>query len=702
MFNSLLAKIFGVSKEVIEFVRDSKKRYFQRLLIILPLTAWATIFYQINPLFIKWQIDSLTQGWTKIGNYDLQKVIFVFAAIIGLYLFLNLLDKFFLFLKNIVIIRLNQDTEGFLEDKFTNFLTKFDGAFLSSENNLRLIRNLQWRLSDIEKKFTELLQKVIESGLGIFALILVLPLIHPYLLGIILFSVFVDLLLDYVQNQTWRQFELLEARQSEQRSEIKWRLIMYFNQILSNNWLTQINRIYTQRRTEFFKTQFQQQRLDQNFSLAKDISNLIVYSLASLVGGYLVINKQIEIGTFVIFGLYIDRLKTQVQSIGSVFRTVFELRFELFRFDFLMHIKPKLDYSNIQKFESNSVFKITIQNLSFKYPQFFQEELDYLKSMQKRVGVLKEIDEKNPHLQKKSNSKNPKQNFLQKIYNKIIHQSTSVWNRDRLKSEFKELEKMFARAGENQMILKNLNLELEQGKIYAIVGYNGAGKTTLTKLLKRSVDPTSGDIFLHYKIPGKAGKTKDFVPNMKNIDPLIWRKNLASLEQQSFLWDSLSVRDNLLLGLEPKEASKITDKKLFEAIEKVGLREIVKDLEAVIGEGLELSGGQSQLLEIARVYLQKKPVLILDEGTNQLDAVRENQILELLQEIKKTSIVIFITHRMTTCHKCDEVVILENGKLAVKGNPVDLLKSAKPNLYKKFWRLQVIGGQSGLGENKAE
>ena len=119
-----------------------------------------------------------------------------------------------------------------------------------------------------------------------------------------------------------------------------------------------------------------------------------------------------------------------------------------------MHIKPKLDYSNIQKFESSSVFKITIQNLSFKYPQFFQEELDYLKSMQKRGGVLKEIDDKNPHLQKSLSPKNSKQNFLQKIYNKIIHQSTSVWNRDRLNSEFKELEKMFERAGENQMILK--------------------------------------------------------------------------------------------------------------------------------------------------------------------------------------------------------------------------------------------------------
>lgn len=701
MFNSFLAKLFNVSKEAVEFVRDNKKRYVQRLLIILPLTAWATIFYQVNPLFIKWQIDSLTQGWTRIGVYEFNQVIIVFALIIGLYLLLNLLDKFFLFLKNIVILRLNQDTEGFLEDKFTNFLTKFDGAFLSSENNLRLIRNLQWRLSDIEKKFTELLQKVIESGLGIFALILVLPLIHPYLLIIIITSVVVDLLIDYVQNQNWRQFELLEARQSEQRNEIKWRLIWYFNQILSNNWLTQINRVYTQRRNDFFKTQFRQQRLDQNFSLAKDISNLLVYSLASLVGGYLVINKQIEIGTFVIFGLYIDRLKSQVQSIGSVFRTIFELRFELFRFDFLMHIKPKLDYSNIQKFESSSVFKITIQNLSFQYPQFFQEELDYLQMMQKRVGILKDIDDKNPLTQNISEAKKNKQNWFQKIYNKIVHQSISVWNRNRLNDEFKELEKMFEKAGENKMILENLNLELEQGKIYAIVGYNGAGKTTLTRLLKRSVDPTSGDIFLHYTIPGKSGKTKSFVPNMKNIDPLVWRKNLASLEQQSFLWDSLSVRDNLLLGLDSKE-SKIDDKKLFEVIEKVGLGDIVKDLDAIIGEGLELSGGQAQLLEIARVYLQKKPIVILDEGTNQLDAVRENQILELLQEIKKTSIVIFITHRMTTCHKCDEVVILENGKLAVKGSPVDLLKSTKPNLYKKFWRLQVIGGQTGLGENNKE
>jgi ATP-binding cassette subfamily B protein len=222
------------------------------------------------------------------------------------------------------------------------------------------------------------------------------------------------------------------------------------------------------------------------------------------------------------------------------------------------------------------------------------------------------------------------------------------------------------------MILKDLNLELKKGNIYAVVGYNGAGKSTLTKLIKRSIDPTTGEIIIN--------KTK-----LTTIEPLFWKKYLASLEQESFLWESLSVRENLSLG----SKQQYSDEQLFLALEKVGLKEKITDLDLILGENLELSGGESQLLEIARVYLQKKPIIIMDEGTNQLDAIREARILEILQEIKKDSIIIFITHRMTTCLKCDEVIVLENGQIQITGKPKLLLGKDQDNLFKTFWETQL-------------
>jgi ABC-type multidrug transport system fused ATPase/permease subunit len=124
-------------------------------------------------------------------------------------------------------------------------------------------------------------------------------------------------------------------------------------------------------------------------------------------------------------------------------------------------------------------------------------------------------------------------------------------------------------------------------------------------------------------------------------------------------------------------------------IKKVGLDKSINSLDQIIGEDLELSGGQSQLLEIARVLIQKKPIVIMDEGTNQLDAEKEDAIMQLLLEIKKNAIVIFITHRMTTCKNCDEVLVLEEGVIKASGNPETLLHSKQKNLYQKFWNLQV-------------
>ncbi|MEI6729611.1 MAG: ABC transporter ATP-binding protein [bacterium] len=293
--------------------------------------------------------------------------------------------------------------------------------------------------------------------------------------------------------------------------------------------------------------------------------------------------------------------------------------------------------------------------------------------MQQRVGMVVELDQKK--VTKAVENGNWFSRLLFWIRQKMSHQSLSVWSRKRLEKELKELEDIFGKAAKNELVLKGLNITFEKGKIYSLVGYNGAGKTTLTKLLKRTIDPTRGEILVNGK-------------SLTTVEPLYWKKYLASLEQENFLWESLSIRDNLLLG---QEGKKVSDKEIFKALEKVGLKDKVKDLDAIIGEGVELSGGQNQLLEIARVLIQKKPIVILDEGTNQLDAEKEAKIMALLQEIKQHSIVIFITHRMTTCRNADQILVLENGKLTSQGSPQELLKAKKENLFQKFWKLQVVG-----------
>jgi len=670
-FYLFLAKILRISPEVIYFISDNRKRYFKKLAVILPLTAWSSLLYQIYPIFIKFEVDALTENWTKIGTFEFKNTLEVFAVIVAALLGLQLLDAFLKYWKDNVMDKLNQQSDAFLEDKFNLFLTKFDSSFLASENNLRLIRNLQYNFDGLENKVNTLLTTSIELFVGLIAIVGILPFIHPLLLSLIILSVVLNMIFDMLQNNAWRRFELVETRKSSLRSEIRWRLIWYFNRILNNGWLDQLYHNYKGRRQDWFEIKYKQNKLDRSYVLAKNYLNNSLQAISSLIAAWLVIQKAIQIGTFVVFDLYISRIKGVLENIGAIFRTVVELRFELFRIDFLLNIKPKLDYSDIKDFQAVDINTIQIQNLNFTYPKFFTEEIDYLKQMRSRLGVLDDSSNEKP--------KDFKSRML-KIWNDLSQRSLGKWEKDQLKKEFDEIEEIFKKANQNQLILSDLDLEFKKGKIYALVGYNGAGKTTLTKLIKRAIDPSQGDIFINQT-------------NLKTIDPVLWKNNISSLEQENFIWDSFSIRENLNLGNPNK--LEFSDEQLWNALDKVGLKPEIKDLDVVCSEGIELSGGQNQLLEIARVYLQKKPIVILDEGTNQLDAIKENQILNILQEIKQNSIVIFITHRMTTCSRCDEILVLDEGKLAIKGSHKELLNSDVSNLYQKFWKIQVEGEGNG-------
>lgn len=694
MFKKTLAKIFAVSPEVIDFISDSKKNYIKRLWILLPLAAWASFFNVINPLFIKWIIDSLTQGWTSIGSIQLNSVWLVFLSIIVLLAVLTLIDNIFSYLKGVLLLRLNKDTESFLEDKFANFLTQFDGAFLSGENNLRLIRNLQWNIGSNQEKLILLAQKLVETVIGLATLAFVLPFIHPYLVILIFASVALDSLLDYIQNQAWRKYELLESRQNQQKLQLSWRINSSFNKLLENGWIGQILATYRQRRSNWIETSVAQGKSDQLFILIKSFSNLSLNIGSLVIAGWLFSTGQIPIGTFVVFELYISRVRGQLQGIGEIFRWIFELRFEFFRYDFLIHIKPKLDLKINKKPEFKSIDSLTVSNLNFTYPEFYVEEKEYFNQMKSRILGVTKIDKKlkqqtspsyeegvrrtegvmvNDTLESQNNIF---KRFFNYLRNKISHQSLSVWRRRNLEKELTELENMFSNSGQNKIILDDLSYTFKKGQIHAIVGYNGAGKTTLTKLIKRTIDPSSGEILINNT-------------SLKTIEPNFWKSYIAAIEQENFLWESLTVRENLLLGLSSLEASKITDIMLFKIINKVGLKDKITTLDLIIGENLELSGGQKQLLEIARVIIQQKPILILDEGTNQLDAEKEQLVLNLLQEIKKQAIIIFITHRMTTTKKCDQILVLQNGKIAATGTPDELLAKNQSNLFKSFWETQV-------------
>lgn len=651
MFNSIFKKLLDSDDKTLDFILDRESKIWSKLAFILPLAFWSTTFGLIAPLFIKWNIDALTNKQTKIFGTDFGTTWNVVLMIILTHCGLNLFNQILYFINNRIMNRVNFTADAYLEDKFNHFLRRFDSSFLGAENNLRLVRNLQWSLGGIQNSFLRIFTLFIEIPVTVIGLVAIIPYLHPYLMVIMVISAGLVLSLDAIKANQWRQFELIENRQGEQKNQLSWRIVWFFNNFLTNGWLNNIYEMYRVKRSTWQETKLKQYIKNDNTGFLITLVNEGTFLANSLLAAWLVLTNAITIGTLSVFFFYGDKVKEFMYKVGDFIKVIIDLRFALFRLSFLLHMKPKLDYSNIIPFEPTTIDSLEFKNVDFAYPTFFTDEKEYLTRMQKKLGLIED----------------PNANW----WNRNVQKHMSGSKKD-LQAELNELEVMFSKAAENKVILNKLNFKLNKGTIYGIVGYNGAGKTTLTRLIKRTLDVLAGQLLVNGT-------------DIKTIDPLKIKEYISSLEQNSYLVDSLTIRENLCMNADRV----ITDDEIWEVLEQLDMKQNVTTLDAIIGEGVEFSGGQAQLIEIARILLAPKPIVILDEGTNQLDAIKEDTVLRLIKEKTKNSIVIFITHRMTTCMKCDEVIVIEKGMMEAQGKPQVLLNATTPNLFQKFWNIQV-------------
>jgi len=224
------------------------------------------------------------------------------------------------------------------------------------------------------------------------------------------------------------------------------------------------------------------------------------------------------------------------------------------------------------------------------------------------------------------------------------------------------------------LALEKIDLFIPANKVIALVGPSGAGKTTLVSLLPRFYDPQEGDIFL------------DNTP-LKEFDILSLRTLFGMVLQEPFLFN-LSIWDNLIM-VKPSA----TKEEVISACKLAMAHEFIEKLpqgyESILGEnGLSLSGGEKQRLALARVFLKKPPVIILDEATSQLDSLTEIAIHQALERLRNKHTIIIIAHRLSTVKKADKIVLLNKGKVVAEGTHEELLEKSPlyQELYKTFHR----------------
>ncbi len=222
---------------------------------------------------------------------------------------------------------------------------------------------------------------------------------------------------------------------------------------------------------------------------------------------------------------------------------------------------------------------------------------------------------------------------------------------------------------QDQTILEDISFHVEAGKTLGIMGVTGSGKSTILNLAERFYDVSGGSILLDGK--DIRGLTLDCL-----------RRNISAVTQEVFLFSD-TIAENVRIGNRGEVSRELLEESVRQASAAEFVRELPKGYETVIGErGVGLSGGQKQRLSIARALAKKAPILFLDDPTSALDMETEQELQQELNRLRGITKIV-IAHRISAVRHADEILVLENGRVAERGNH-DSLMALKGRYYDTF------------------
>jgi ATP-binding cassette, subfamily C, bacteriocin exporter len=234
-----------------------------------------------------------------------------------------------------------------------------------------------------------------------------------------------------------------------------------------------------------------------------------------------------------------------------------------------------------------------------------------------------------------------------------------------------ELKDISFRFPGQKLLLKNICISVEKGKVVSMVGESGCGKSTLANIVLKFYMAEEGKIILNYETDGDE------------IDLKNWRSKIGIIPQEIHIFNG-TILQNLVT-----EFSECKINEMIKAISGFGLSSFIESfpsgLMTLVGEeGINLSGGQKQLLAFIRVLINKPDILVIDEGTSNMDRGTENMIMSLITRLKSEMGILLISHRINMVKNLsDYIYVIEDGVISNKGTHSDLMKV--DNLYKRFW-----------------
>lgn len=243
--------------------------------------------------------------------------------------------------------------------------------------------------------------------------------------------------------------------------------------------------------------------------------------------------------------------------------------------------------------------------------------------------------------------------------------------------------------GAKDYTIKNVNVHIKKGEKIAMVGLNGAGKTTLVKLICGLYTPTKGYIYVNGKKSSLYNRDEYYT--------------LFSVVFQDVHFLPVSIEKNIAL----KNEENIDEEKMDKVLEMSGFKKKVDSLKkgrktlllkSINKEAVELSGGETQKLMLARALYKDASIIILDEPTAALDPIAENELYHKYSELTKNHTSIFISHRLSSTRFCDRILFIKDGEIVEEGNHESLMKN--DGEYKKMYDMQSYYYKNNIGGEK--
>ena len=241
--------------------------------------------------------------------------------------------------------------------------------------------------------------------------------------------------------------------------------------------------------------------------------------------------------------------------------------------------------------------------------------------------------------------------------------------------EIRHLSKSFGK----HVVLRDIDFTVDTGDVTCIIGASGSGKSTLLRCVNMLETPTTGEILYH---------EKDITD--KGVNVPAYRSKVGMVFQSFNLFNNLTVLENCMIGQTKvlKRSKEEAKKNAMKYLEKVGMAPYIN------AKPKQISGGQKQRVAIARMLTKKTPVIVFDDSLSAVDTETDEKIRSALDRDLGGATTIIISHRITTLLDCDNILVLEKGRVSQLGSPKELL--AQPGIFRKIYDMQMsIGEEEG-------